>query len=579
MAQWLIRSETIARVYPPPSSVAPSTWTMPTCWGEEHSVADVSEGDPVALLRRGRGGGIVGHGRVGAVTGTSAPYIGHPRCCWRRVTVALDQTYFGNPISFRILPGIDYRVRERFARDKGDPRPPLALSEHAWQVLLQRAAQARDVEWPASWDLSPGTAVSRTDIHKTYGGHRQGVITHSASTPNTFVFLGAGSFVAPFTHDWAEDGALLIVGKPTLDNQLSENLTVLEHIRSGRPLRVFHTRRGKPCVYLGEALLDQEQPIQDWIEVSSDPARRYPVKPRRNPFTGSVVAQNDREPLRAPLIRVFPVTGLAPFVDPDHIPQRRLQSLQLRVKQVADTSERRPIPGAEALVSSGPGQVEADMIRYLVALLRKEPVDYELVEMADTAALVDLIRRHSRQAALTQLRSLVETPHTKEPAIQRVLENQTWVFGGEYVGISTRRAFSLGDRLDIPLVRGDGSLHGVEIKRANVPDLITSHRGRPAVGTPVHLAVIQAMNYLRGLDEQRSTILSEFGVDCRRASMTVVIGHPMYVTGFTRDEIAESVRTYNSHLSRVRVITYAELLDNAARMLLLSRLAADPAVS
>ncbi|AEV83405.1 hypothetical protein ACWT_2383 [Actinoplanes sp. SE50] len=82
------------------------------------------------------------------------------------------------------------------------------------------------------------------------------------------------------------------------------------------------------------------------------------------------------------------------------------------------------------------------------------------------------------------------------------------------------------------------------------------------------------MNYLRGLDEQRHTVLNEYGVDARRASMTVVIGAPAFVREqFTRQEIAEAIRTYNSHLSRVKVVTYPELLAAAERML---QLAAPP---
>jgi hypothetical protein len=41
----------------------------------------------------------------------------------------------------------------------------------------------------------------------------------------------------------------------------------------------------------------------------------------------------------------------------------------------------------------------------------------------------------------------------------------------------------------------------------------------------------------------------------------------MFVAGFTEDEVAETIRTYNSHLARIEVITYKDLLDGAARAL------------
>ena len=39
-------------------------------------------------------------------------------------------------------------------------------------------------------------------------------------------------------------------------------------------------------------------------------------------------------------------------------------------------------------------------------------------------------------------------------------------------------------------------------------------------------AVGQTLNYLRELDEERNTIRQKPGIECRRASATVVIGDP-----------------------------------------------------
>ncbi|MFI6404815.1 Shedu anti-phage system protein SduA domain-containing protein [Streptomyces sp. NPDC050548] len=142
-----------------------------------------------------------------------------------------------------------------------------------------------------------------------------------------------------------------------------------------------------------------------------------------------------------------------------------------------------------------------------------------------------------------------------------------------------RRQYTSDTILDIPLLRGDGSLHVVELKRANIKDLVIRRSGHLMLGAPAHRAVPQAQNYLRAMDENRPGILAEHGVDIRRASATVVIGHPRYVTGgVTSQEIAETLRTYNTHQSRIEVITYETLLDSAARMLALSsaRQDADP---
>ena len=60
----------------------------------------------------------------------------------------------------------------------------------------------------------------------------------------------------------------------------------------------------------------------------------------------------------------------------------------------------------------------------------------------------------------------------------------------------------------------------------------------------------------------------------RRVFATVIIGHPEHVTEVDRsgqriDEsvINDAIRTYNSHLSRVEVRTYKDLVDAAERSL------------
>ena len=159
-----------------------------------------------------------------------------------------------------------------------------------------------------------------------------------------------------------------------------------------------------------------------------------------------------------------------------------------------------------------------------------------------------------------------------------------WIFGGRYVGESTRSQLTTGDVLDIPLLRADGSLHVVELKGANIPGLVQRHRGATdpqevagrreelplIVGPRVHEAVGQAMNYLCHLDEDRDHILTRFRIDVRRASATVLIGHPKFVAAnYTEDEIASTLRIHNSHHTRIEVMHYGDLIESAERALAL----------
>lgn len=196
---------------------------------------------------------------------------------------------------------------------------------------------------------------------------------------------------------------------------------------------------------------------------------------------------------------------------------------------------------------------------------------------ADAGLVAQILELKARRAALSALRAAVEDPDSSESALHACLKNQEWIFGGAYVAELARRQYTPDAILDIPLLRGDGSLHVVELKRANVETLVIRRGGHLMLGASVHHAVSQAQNYLRVMDETRKPILDHYGVDTRRASATVVIGHPRYVTGgITAQEIAETLRTYNAHTSRIEVITYETLLESAARMLALSAARQNP---
>lgn len=199
---------------------------------------------------------------------------------------------------------------------------------------------------------------------------------------------------------------------------------------------------------------------------------------------------------------------------------------------------------------------------------------------ADAALLAQLLELKARRIGLAVLRAAVEDPKSSESDLHACLKNQEWIFGGAYVAELARRQYTPDTILDIPLLRGDGSLHVVELKRANIHDLVIRRSGHLMLGAPPHHAVSQAQNYLRAMDENRPTILANHGVDSRRASATVVVGHPRYVSGsITPREVAETLRTYNTHAARIEVITYETLLDSAARMLALSSVRQGPDVT
>ncbi|GAA3887178.1 hypothetical protein GCM10022243_59950 [Saccharothrix violaceirubra] len=180
---------------------------------------------------------------------------------------------------------------------------------------------------------------------------------------------------------------------------------------------------------------------------------------------------------------------------------------------------------------------------------------------------------HRRQL-VARLRELALADHVTETKMHNALGTSYWVFGGQYVGIAARRTLMPLDQYDIPLVCADRSLHIVELKGPDCK-VVRKHRNHLIVADEVHEAVSQCINYLRSLDDMGTTLQTvhhnELGLDYdyRRAKGTVVIGHQDRAcpAGVTREQVNQTLRSYNAHLSRVQVLTYDDLLDSAERAL------------
>lgn len=214
------------------------------------------------------------------------------------------------------------------------------------------------------------------------------------------------------------------------------------------------------------------------------------------------------------------------------------------------------------------GTMPAESAEQIIKALAENPEAYEIFKDSDASQLLaSTVNQYRQQKAVDELDAVARDATSSEQDLQKVLDKQWWMFGGRFIDKTKRRSLTVLDQMDIPLIRGDGALHLVELKQANIPKLIQKHRNHSIVGMDIHEAVSQAMNYLLSLDEQRAQILTDLKIDVRRATATVVVGHSDFVEGFTSDEIHETIRTYNSHLSRVEVITYDELINGARRSL------------
>ncbi|MGI5180124.1 Shedu anti-phage system protein SduA domain-containing protein [Dactylosporangium sp. CA-152071] len=189
----------------------------------------------------------------------------------------------------------------------------------------------------------------------------------------------------------------------------------------------------------------------------------------------------------------------------------------------------------------------------------------------------------ARRRVVADLQCLALLPEANETLMHAAIGSQFWIFGGQYIGMVDRRTIVPLDQYDIPLVCADGSLEIVELKGPEA-SLVRRHRNHLIVSNEVHEAVNQCLNYLRALDEMGAALRTQYrneldlDVDFRRARGTVIIGHPARVpaTAATTEQVEQTIRSYNAHLSRLTVRTYADILESAERTL---RFASDESAS
>ncbi|MFJ1754289.1 Shedu anti-phage system protein SduA domain-containing protein [Kitasatospora sp. NPDC088134] len=414
----------------------------------------------------------------------------------------------------------------------------------------------------SAWNIPPGSVVSRTQLHNIYGGNSRVTASPSAKTRNVFLFLNRSTAAADLTPRLSGD-VLLAPGQVQVGNHLStENIGVLSHIRRGLPLRVFEARQGE-CFYFGEFAVAEELPVARWVEAG---------EPIVHSFGGrdfSLVRQ-------VPIFRLLQLNGVRPFAGgSDSFDEAPRMSLSLRLANTDDEcSPASGRGGDEPPIEVGTtreatGSAGAVTVRRLLNLLEHDPEAARAIGAIDEAqAFATLVQHARRRTDLAELRIAAENPNSTESDLQKCLQRMTWVFGAEFLSGSARRDLTAQDQLDLSLIRPDGSLHGVEIKKAKIGGLVKKHRNHLTVGADINDAMGQALNYLRSLDEHRHQILADFNIDCRRATMTVVIGHASFVTGrVTAAQVAETIRTYNSNMTRITVVTYDQLIEAAQRSL------------
>lgn len=181
-----------------------------------------------------------------------------------------------------------------------------------------------------------------------------------------------------------------------------------------------------------------------------------------------------------------------------------------------------------------------------------------LRNIATASRLVDY------REAVAQLRGLVDSPVTSESELQKHLNDNPWMFGSEYSELLSRRTWTRDDRLDYMLRRTvDNCLEIVEIKTPFHEPLFIYDQSHDSYYPSAKLSPVigQVTRYIEEVERNRDSILAKDNADTLKIRARVIIG---------RDHSPKeqaALRNLNSHLHRIEVLTFDQLVRIADRVL------------
>lgn len=212
------------------------------------------------------------------------------------------------------------------------------------------------------------------------------------------------------------------------------------------------------------------------------------------------------------------------------------------------------------LETLGDENLDTDQLIGLISALADRATDLrQLPQLGETDNLrmvAAALRVAHRTNALGKLHKLIEE-ESVEQGFQELLEANWWMLGGQYISMIPRRDWTVEDSLDILLQTADRYFEIIELKRSNATVFVQDH-GNWIVSGDVNRAVNQAAHYISEIEADRGNLIRKYKLDLYKLKAKVLIGH---LPDDDPDEEAkrEALRRYNSHLSRIEVITYDEL--------------------
>ena len=190
------------------------------------------------------------------------------------------------------------------------------------------------------FDLKPGVKIKRTELHRRYGGRRQGGISPSKQSANVFLFTDqARGALHGYIYDGAnpEDGLYHYTGEGQHEDQrmVQGNRAIRDHKSEGRSLHLFDANAGS-ATYMGE-FEHVDHYTADAPETEKGPIRSVIVFRLQRLSGDSKLAPSRAEPLSGGAVVEIPVEQQLTermLIEPTHEPylaERREQKLVIEL--------------------------------------------------------------------------------------------------------------------------------------------------------------------------------------------------------------------------------------------------------
>jgi hypothetical protein len=156
-----------------------------------------------------------------------------------------------------------------------------------------------------------------------------------------------------------------------------------------------------------------------------------------------------------------------------------------------------------------------------------------------------------------------------EKIFQNWVEQNLWVFGGEYYKKHDARAIAFNSESDLIIENADNFIDLIELKRPSVPIFkFDSSHNSFYPSTELSKVLGQSLFYLKKLDEYKGILEKEYSIRVLKPRIIIVLGSTSKEFEGEKSELqSETLRMLNSNLNHINIVSYDYLLSMGQKII------------